>query len=114
LPVGGSARHHPASLPRLDRRACLHGSSPLFAHIPGASPALLHSAASRGFTITVLHIVLGEQAPKWLGIKNPEAVSLWVAVPMYLFHKLTFPLTWFELVHERRVAWSASMSGGEH
>ena len=69
---------------------------PLFAFIPGASPALLHSASITGafFTITALHIVLGEQAPKWLGIKNAEAVALWVAAPLYLFHKLTFPLTW--------------------
>jgi len=69
---------------------------PVFEHIPGASPRMLHSASITVafFTITVLHIVLGEQAPKWLGIKNPESVSLWVSVPMYLFHKLTFPLTW--------------------
>lgn len=69
---------------------------PLFAHIPGASPAVLHSASITAafFTITALHIVLGEQAPKWLGLKNAASVALWVSIPMYLFHRLTFPLTW--------------------
>lgn len=69
---------------------------PLFDHIPGASPSLLRSASITAafFTITSLHIVLGEQAPKWLGLKHPEAVSLWVSIPMFVFHKLTFPLTW--------------------
>ncbi len=69
---------------------------PLFERIPGASPSMLHSASVTAafFTITTLHIVLGEQAPKWLGLKHPEAVSLWIAIPMFLFHKLTFPLTW--------------------
>lgn len=69
---------------------------PLFAQFPGLSPAIQHTAGITAafLTITALHIVLGEQAPKWLGLKNAEAVSLWVSVPMFLFHKLTFPLTW--------------------
>jgi CBS domain containing-hemolysin-like protein len=69
---------------------------PLVELIPGASETLLHSVSltTAFFCITVLHIVLGEQAPKWLGIRNPEAVSLWVSLPMLAFHKLTFPLTW--------------------
>jgi len=64
--------------------------------IPGASPALLHSVSLTAafLTITTLHIVLGEQAPKWLGIRNPEGVALWVAMPLWAFHKLTYPLTW--------------------
>jgi CBS domain containing-hemolysin-like protein len=41
-----------------------------------------------------LHIVLGEQAPKWLGIRKPEGVALWISLPLYAFHKLTYPLTW--------------------
>lgn len=69
---------------------------PVIYRIPGASETLLHSVSltTAFLLITSLHIVLGEQAPKWLGIRSPESVSLWVAVPMYVFHKLTFPLTW--------------------
>jgi CBS domain containing-hemolysin-like protein len=69
---------------------------PLVERIPGATETLLHSVSltTAFLCITSLHIVLGEQAPKWLGIRNPEAVGLWIALPMFGFHKLTFPLTW--------------------
>jgi len=69
---------------------------PLVAQIPGASPALLHTISltlSFG-VITVLHIVLGELAPKSLAIRKPEASTLWIAVPLYLFYKLAFPAIW--------------------
>jgi magnesium and cobalt exporter, CNNM family len=69
---------------------------PLVAQLPGASPTLLHSI---GLTIaficiTVLHIVLGELAPKWIGIKNAASVAGWVAFPLYGFHKMTYPFNW--------------------
>jgi CBS domain containing-hemolysin-like protein len=69
---------------------------PLVEQIPGASPTLLHSIAITGaFTfMTILHIVLGEQVPKWIGLGNPKTVSLWVALPMYLFHQVSYPFTW--------------------
>lgn len=35
--------------------------------------------------ITVLHIVLGELAPKSLALQRPEATSLWVAQPIHWF-----------------------------
>jgi CBS domain containing-hemolysin-like protein len=44
--------------------------------------------------ITILHIVLGELAPKSLAIRKPEPTSLWVAIPLFLFYKLTFPAIW--------------------
>jgi CBS domain containing-hemolysin-like protein len=69
---------------------------PLMIRLPGAPPALAHSLSlTLAFlTITTLHIVLGEQAPKWLGIRKPEGVALWISLPLYAFHKLTYPLTW--------------------
>lgn len=45
-------------------------------------------------TITFLHIVLGELAPKSLAIQKSEAASLWLSAPLLLFYKLFFPAIW--------------------
>nr|WP_035565387.1 hemolysin family protein [Hymenobacter sp. IS2118] len=45
-------------------------------------------------TITVLHIVIGEQAPKMLAIQRPEALSIAVALPLRLFYIISFPAIW--------------------
>jgi CBS domain containing-hemolysin-like protein len=42
----------------------------------------------------VLHIVIGEQAPKMLAIQRPEALSLAVALPLRLFYIISFPAIW--------------------
>lgn len=48
-----------------------------------------------GFSvITFLHIVAGEQAPKWLAIKKPIPTSLFVAWPLSWFYKASFPFIW--------------------
>jgi CBS domain containing-hemolysin-like protein len=47
------------------------------------------------FLITLLHIVLGELAPKTVALVRPEAVSRAVAVPLYLFNVLMRPVIWF-------------------
>lgn len=48
-----------------------------------------------GFSsITFLHIVAGEQAPKSFGIRRPLATALWVAYPMRVFHFTAFPFIW--------------------
>lgn len=44
--------------------------------------------------ITILHIVLGELAPKSLAIRKPEEVTFWVAMPMITFHKIMYPFIW--------------------
>ncbi len=69
---------------------------PLVLKLPGATPALVHSISLTVafLVITILHIVLGELAPKSLAIRKPEPTSLWVAMPLYLFYKLTFPAIW--------------------
>ncbi len=41
--------------------------------------------------ITILHIVLGELAPKTYAIRKAEAVTLWTAIPLIGFHKLMYP-----------------------
>ncbi|HVF60432.1 MAG TPA: hemolysin family protein [Thermoanaerobaculia bacterium] len=62
----------------------------------GDNPALANSAAlTLSFlAITVLHIVLGELAPKSLAIRKPESTSLTVALPLYIFYKATYPMIW--------------------
>lgn len=48
-----------------------------------------------GFTtITFLHVVAGEQAPKSLSIRKPVATSLFVAHPMRMFYMITYPFIW--------------------
>ena len=41
-----------------------------------------------------LHIVVGELAPKSWAIRKPELLSLWTAVPLYLFYWLMYPAIW--------------------
>lgn len=46
-------------------------------------------------TISYLHIVIGELAPKSAALRRPEAMSLWTAVPLFGFYWLMFPFIWF-------------------
>jgi len=45
--------------------------------------------------ITVLHIVLGEQAPKSAAIRNPLPVTLFIAIPLRVFYFVFRPFIWF-------------------
>jgi CBS domain containing-hemolysin-like protein len=48
-----------------------------------------------GFVVaTFLQIVLGELGPKWFAIQNALPVSLWVARPLDLFYRLSYPFNW--------------------
>jgi CBS domain containing-hemolysin-like protein len=48
-----------------------------------------------GFLVfSSLHIVLGEQVPKTLAIREPEPVALWIAYPLHASFLLFFPLNW--------------------
>ncbi|QPK65419.1 HlyC/CorC family transporter [Methylomonas sp. LL1] len=69
---------------------------PLFAKMGITSPELIHnvSFAFAFCTISFLHIVVGEQAPKSMAIRNPEAVGLFSAGPLYLFYWLMYPAIW--------------------
>ncbi len=62
----------------------------------GMPEAALHFTAFLiGFLVfSSLHIVLGEQVPKTLAIREPEPVSLWIAWPLHLTYLLFFPLNW--------------------
>jgi CBS domain containing-hemolysin-like protein len=69
---------------------------PVFGWLGGDS-ALLHTVAFVvAFTIiTYLHIVLGEQAPKWLAIQHARATTLSIAGPLDLFARIFRPFIWF-------------------
>jgi CBS domain containing-hemolysin-like protein len=45
-------------------------------------------------TITILHIVIGEQAPKTIAIQRPESAALWVAAPLNIFYWVFRPFIW--------------------
>lgn len=45
-------------------------------------------------TITYLHVVVGELAPKTIAIQKAEATSLLLAKPLILFYKVMYPFIW--------------------
>ena len=66
---------------------------PLFQYFGITDPELVHSIAFFvAFTfISFLHIVLGELAPKSIAIRRAEQVSLYTALPLYLFYWVMYP-----------------------
>jgi CBS domain containing-hemolysin-like protein len=71
--------------------------TPVFASMGIFEPAVIHTVSFIvAFTIiTYLHIVLGEQAPKWLAIQYASQTTLAVASPLDLFHRVFRPFIWF-------------------
>lgn len=52
-------------------------------------------AASIAFAIiSMLHIVLGELAPKSLAIQKPVGTSLWISHALHAFYVVMFPIIW--------------------
>jgi len=76
--------------------AFAHLLEPLFAGLGPSAGIAAHSAAIAlaFFLITVLHVVVGEQAPKMVAIERAEGVALLVAWPIRIFHFVLFPFTW--------------------
>lgn len=70
---------------------------PFFVHLGVESEAVIRTAsfAIAFLTITFLHIVLGELAPKSLAIRKSVATTLWVARPLGWFYTLFRPAIWF-------------------
>lgn len=69
---------------------------PALAYIGVNNPTLIHSIGFviAFFTISYLHIVLGELVPKTLAIRTAEKVAVWTAAPLYGFYWLMFPAIW--------------------
>ncbi|HEY0143552.1 MAG TPA: hemolysin family protein [Thermoanaerobaculia bacterium] len=76
--------------------AFAHLLTPLFTRFGGMAEKLAHSVAiTVAFVIiSVLHIVLGELAPKSLAIQKPVGVSLWIAHLLHAFYVITYPAIW--------------------
>jgi CBS domain containing-hemolysin-like protein len=62
----------------------------------GMSPETVHFTAFMiGFlTFSSLHIVVGEQVPKTLAIRQAEPVSQWIAYPLWISFIVFYPLNW--------------------
>ncbi|HSH38852.1 MAG TPA: hemolysin family protein [Chthoniobacterales bacterium] len=69
---------------------------PFFAVAGVTSPAVVHgfSFAIAFGTITFLHIVLGELAPKSLAIRKPVGTTLWISKPLGFFYAVFKPAIW--------------------
>lgn len=69
---------------------------PALASIGVTSLELIHGIAFAiaFFSISYLHIVIGELVPKSLAIRMAERVGLWTAPALYLFYWAMFPAIW--------------------
>jgi CBS domain containing-hemolysin-like protein len=69
---------------------------PALSQIGITSQKLIHGIAFviAFFTISYLHIVLGELVPKTLAIRMAERVGLWTAPALYAFYWIMFPAIW--------------------
>ncbi|MCX6144596.1 MAG: hemolysin family protein [Ignavibacteriales bacterium] len=69
---------------------------PVFQGLGILNEPLMHgiSIAIAFSIITSLHIVLGEQAPKWMAIQKASATTLWVSYPLSLFAAVFRPVIW--------------------
>jgi CBS domain containing-hemolysin-like protein len=65
--------------------------------------------------ITALHIVLGEQAPKLMGLARAERVALAIALPMQVFYRLaSWPIRALDWASARTVKLVGIQATGEH
>ncbi len=79
--------------------------APLFGWLRDRSDALYHVLS---FTIafgliTYLHIVVAEQAPKYLAIQRARQTSLLIAYPLHIFYRIAYPFIWFVNTSANRI-----------
>jgi CBS domain containing-hemolysin-like protein len=68
---------------------------PLLAPLAISGSALHFISFLTGFLVfSSLHIVIGEQVPKTLAIRQPEPVSQWIAYPLHVSYVILYPLNW--------------------
>jgi CBS domain containing-hemolysin-like protein len=68
-----------------------------------------------GFLVfSSLHIVVGEQVPKTLAIREPEPVSLWIAYPLHFSFMLFYPLNWLLNTASRSILRVLGVREGTH
>lgn len=76
--------------------AFAHLLTPLLEWIGIENSTLVHTISFFGafFTISFLHIVLGELVPKTLAIRSAATIGIWTAPLLYGFYWLMFPAIW--------------------
>jgi CBS domain containing-hemolysin-like protein len=76
--------------------AFAHLLEPLLGALGVQSAEIIRGASffTAFFVISYLHIVVGELAPKSWAIRKPELLSLWTAVPLYIFYWAMYPAIW--------------------
>ncbi len=69
---------------------------PLFSHFE-VNEALSHvlSFGIAFISVTFLHVVIGELAPKTVAIQKAETIALLFSTPIIWFYKIMFPFIWF-------------------
>jgi len=68
---------------------------PVLAPLGMPASAVNFTAFLIGFLLfSSLHIVLGEQVPKTLAIREPEPVAQWIAYPLHVSFIVFYPLNW--------------------
>jgi CBS domain containing-hemolysin-like protein len=79
--------------------------SPLFGWLIESNETLFHviSFAIAFALITYLHIVVGEQAPKYFAIQRALVTSLWLAYPLHVFYRVAYPFIWFVNTSANRI-----------
>lgn len=72
-----------------------HLIQPLFTRFHVSEAAARSISATVAFVIiSILHIVLGELAPKSIAIQKPVGTTLWTAHLLHTFYVITFPAIW--------------------
>jgi CBS domain containing-hemolysin-like protein len=72
-----------------------HLIQPLFTRFQVSEAYARSISASVAFVIiSILHIVLGELAPKSIAIQKPVGTTLWTAHLLHAFYVVTFPAIW--------------------
>ena len=61
-----------------------------------------------------LHIVLGEQVPKTLAIREPEPVAQWIAWPLHVCYVVFYPLNWLLNSAARAILSAFGVREGSH
>src|ERR1044072_1707541 len=69
-----------------------------------------------GFLVfSSLHIVVGEQVPKTLAIREPEPASPWIADPLHITYVVLDPLNWLLTTSSRSIRqWLAIRESSQH
>jgi CBS domain containing-hemolysin-like protein len=69
--------------------------TPVLTEVGMSDSALHFTSFIVGFLVfSSLHIVVGEQVPKTLAIREPVPVSQWIAYPLYISYLVFYPLNW--------------------